>query len=507
MNTQIARRTAMMSQSIGKADASASKLLAMPLFKEGILNQGGPADIQAVRVVAPCTMGQAPDDAGKPDDDDMGNAPCEIDQVTANPYAPENLVCDLRYFDDGTNPYYPNGLCMLSTINLSGLTPLTCEVTGSSDGICPGVNDMTCVDDGTFGQMCSSLTDPENLQLFDKLLSWYECPGSNGTGLSPACYTEPVSALLGSNQDDQAWYMPLDVSKAHRGYLDGDFVMMLYAKSPNWKLNTVGNDRYELYLRRSFDGGETFTTTPSNFLASDGVTYSGEGTTTCETWRTPAGIPSSDEEHNCTIYAAGETEQSRNMSQLKSMAFTILDPRYAPNIPSMVEVDLSVYGDIFTYEPAGSDVFAETDVRRPDRFHIVYETGDNTTVAIGEGEPLNLNYGRGVMFGDHFQVWAEEDDLSVCYPSDTHGDTEITYDATGFCNEFDTLEGSNTALSEEASMTASAAGDFLYAVWGQINLTQELVEIDGNAQFRRVWWLDDYIPSDAWENLIGQGVQ
>ena len=36
---------------------------------------------------------------------------------------------------------------------------------------------------------------------------------------------------------------------------------------------------------------------------------------------------------------------------------------------------------------------------------------------------------------------------------------------------------------------------------------RDLVEIDGNAQFRRVWWLDDYIPSDAWESLIGQGPQ
>jgi hypothetical protein len=42
-------------------------------------------------------------------------------------------------------------------------------------------------------------------------------------------------------------------------------------------------------------------------------------------------------------------------------------------------------------------------------------------------------------------------------------------------------------------------------VWGQINLDQEtLEEIDGSAQFRRVWWLDDYLPSDAWEPGQGQ---
>ena len=62
--------------------------------------------------------------------------------------------------------------------------------------------------------------------------------------------------------------------------------MMLYAWSPNWRLNAVGHDRYELYIRRSFDGGETWTTLPASFAASDGVAYAGDGTVTCETYRT-----------------------------------------------------------------------------------------------------------------------------------------------------------------------------------------------------------------------------
>ena len=57
------------------------------------------------------------------------------------------------------------------------------------------------------------------------------------------------------NLKDQSWYNPLDVSKGHRGFIDGDFVMFLYAWSPNWRLNAKGNDRYDLYVRRSFDGG------------------------------------------------------------------------------------------------------------------------------------------------------------------------------------------------------------------------------------------------------------
>ncbi len=84
---------------------------------------------------------------------------------------------------------------------------------------------------------------------------------------------------------DQSWYNPLDVSKGHRGFLDGDFVQFLYAWSPNWRLNAKGNDRYDLYVRRSFDGGNTWTTTPSSFTASDGLSYTGDGTVTCERYR------------------------------------------------------------------------------------------------------------------------------------------------------------------------------------------------------------------------------
>ncbi len=48
--------------------------------------------------------------------------------------------------------------------------------------------------------------------------------------------------------------------------------MMMYAWSPNWNANSVGNDHYNLYVRRSFDGGLTWTTTPAD-LGGDGTEY------------------------------------------------------------------------------------------------------------------------------------------------------------------------------------------------------------------------------------------
>lgn len=279
---------------------------------------------------------------------------------------------------------------------------------------------------------------------------------------------------------------PLEVAKGHRGFLDGDFAMMLYAWSPNWKLNAVGRDRYELYIRRSFDGGVTWTTLPADdggYTGTDGVSVVGMGTTTCETMRDGATFAddenSAEDTNRCQFYAAGEPEQARNVSQLKSQAFTILDPRYTPTATS---IEMPSY--------------SSTDVRNASRYFIVYETGDNTTTIDGEPEPLDLFYGRAVRYGDDYQVWSEEDTaLTTCLPD---GSPEFPVVDTTFCNEFDDLEGRRETESGEASVVASPAGDFLYSVWSQAELdgeTGELIRTD--AMFGRVWYLDNFIPEDA----------
>ena len=40
--------------------------------------------------------------------------------------------------------------------------------------------------------------------------------------------------------------------------------------------------------------------------------------------------------------------------------------------------------------------------RDPSKFFMIYETGDNTTVAEGEAVPLDLYYSRATVYGD---VW------------------------------------------------------------------------------------------------------
>jgi hypothetical protein len=268
---------------------------------------------------------------------------------------------------------------------------------------------------------------------------------------------------------------------------------------------------------------------PTSFDASDGLTYSAAtdwDVVTCETWRD--GADSTTDSHICTLYPEGAPEQSRNITQHKSMKITTLDPRYTSTIASMADLpedcpdwnkdeDGACVYEWLLFTPITDDNLQgsldPTDVRNPSRWFIAYETGDNTTVAVGEAEPLNLDYGRAEFFGDAFVAWTETDTESAnfeeCYPNDAHDTTDVDWAVgTGFCNEFDTMEGFPLALSEEASITSSAYGDFLYGVWGQFNVeedpdTGELEFVDGDSMFRRIWYLDDYISTDNSYTLPG----
>ena len=460
-NTEIARRGSMLAQGIPAAQGSSSGLIALPTWKQGQMNQGGPADVMSRRIVIPGGWTLA----------------------DGNPYAFRNLECDAgnMMFADGSNPYYPGGLCLESAINMSATTPES-----AIDSATGAETELPVI--GTDG---SSDTSPFLRGVVQgegdttKVLTWLQ---------------DPV------NFTDQSWYNPYEVAKGHRGFLDGDFVMMLYAWSPNWRLNTVGHDRYELYIRRSFDGAGTWTTTPGDL--------GGDGTTTCETYRTAEQQQQGDsvEPRVCTTYGAGEFEQARNVTQHASMRTTTLDPRYA-------KTAATITADPFGYGIPNYDLGSGSeDVRDPSRYFIVFETGDNTTTAEGEPEPLDLFYSRAVSYGDDYQVWAEEDDLSVCYPSDPHGDDKVigtVLEGSGFCNEFDQLEQGKPGLeASEASLAANPGGEFLYAAWAQALVDDSKVKdkdkkdksvlVESDAMARRVWWIDGYISADnAWD--FGQG--
>jgi len=479
-NTEIARRGSLLAQDIAKVDLEGDtkakgQLIALPAWKQGIMNQGGPADVMVRRILIPKKWFK--------------------DKV--NPYAFRNMDCDnWMYGRNGgvpENANYPDGLCMDPAINLSGSVPDTCTDSDAGvDVLCPQVD----LSQGTlFGigdtnpVLQGNLVEPNK----QKVLTWHSCPAESTTVSGETLDCSNDLRTDDTTLFDQSWYNPLDVSKGHRGYIDGDFVMMLYAWSPNWRLNTKGSDRYELYIRRSFDGGQTWTTLPKNYKHWNGDKYDGAGTVTCETFRSEEQGSDKVEPRVCNEYGAGAAEQPRNVTQHKSMATTTLDPRYTPSAATIAYDDVT---------GVASDWLNGEDTNDPSRYGIVYETGDNTTTDVGEPEPLDLFYSRAVMFGDNYQVWAEEDDLSLCYPSDPH-DTEVPEElvGSGFCNEFDQVDAGNKSIEgSEASMEANPGGQFMYLVWAQFDHDNALGEEESDPMARRIWWIDDYISdTEAWK--------
>jgi hypothetical protein len=480
-NTEIARRGSLLAQDVYKVHQTTSKakgqLLALPTWKQGQMNQGGPADVMSRRIEIPKNWKLSQD---------------------GNPYAFRNMECE-NLMDTG-NPYYPGGVCLDPALNLSGVIPDTAVDSQTGETL----TTLYVNDDGTHdvNPILQGLVQGEGNTT--KVLTWHQC-GTDIKGKTSYLRTvdgdlAPVCDPEDSTFDDQSWYDPFDVAKGHRGFLDGDFVMMLYAWSPNWRLNTVGHDRYELYIRRSFDGAGTFTTLPKNYKHWDNSIWTGDGTVACETYRTAEQQQQGDsaEPRVCYQYYDGEFEQARNVTQHQSMRTTTLDPRYTATVPSITS-DPFGYG-IPHYTSGTGD---SEDVRDPSRYFIVYETGDNTTTALGEPEPLDLFYGRASSFGDDYQVWAEDTDLGVCYPSDPHDDDKVAEEliGSGFCNEFEQLESGTQGLeASEASVVANPGGEFLYAAWAQMQ--HDTGESD--AMVRRVWLIDGYISDTAaWD--FGQG--
>jgi hypothetical protein len=481
--SEIARRASQVTQDW--YDAGANGTVAFNLWKQGIIRRGGPADAMGRR----------------------WKIPADFDPTVDNPYDYYNMICENA---DGSSAWayrpeesalpanvrYVKGFCAAPAVNMSASTILTGETCADA---------LTCLDAFPLNDYFDDLAMEQGVGI-SKILSWQQFGPNYGEDPTPADTTL-------TNFDDVSWENPYEMAKGHRGFLAGDMIMIMYAWTNNWKALTEAQDIVNLYARRSFDGGQTWTTLPASYThtplagyvaypdTTGAITYSGDGTFTCEFMGSTGGTT---EYPVCTSYAAGQFEQARDLSQFVGQTVTVLDPRYAPttrtiNTAWVTTSSLPAGFDAYLCDPTAN--ITCDDIRDPSRFHMVYETGISSAYDEGEADALDLFYSRAVDWGDDYLVWQEEIDTSLCLPgtiTDSAGDSGL------FCNEFDGLESSQFSTASEASLVSSPGGQFLYAGWYQEDFDKRTgAEIGIDAWFRRIMYLDGYIPGD--DGGIGPG--
>lgn len=126
------------------------------------------------------------------------------------------------------------------------------------------------------------------------------------------------------NLNDKSSTNPYDDARAHRGAIRGDFLVMGYSWTPNWASARNAHDKYDFYVRRSFDGGQNWTTDPD-----------GEGTTHVDTFKyyTDTETESEEDENGrekydvTTTFGSGEFEPALNISKLPNNKETVIEPR------------------------------------------------------------------------------------------------------------------------------------------------------------------------------------
>ena len=487
--TEIARRVRFIVQSPGRMGPS--QTLGAIIFKQGQEGQGRPADVFIRRIVK----------SGK-----------------GNPYKFENFECT-TYLDE-SNPAFTT----LKTCPTDGVGGYNCNVWGeaSGDRLCGGVSQTTAADGTTYdrrdhinltsaniglavdaGPVDDTPDDPTDDRYgTNKVLLWTQSEanlGDESFGLVKEDGT-PCDVLAG--EECPAMYAN---SRSHRGFIRGDFLVAAYAYSPNWAAARNGNDRYNFYIRKSFDGGQTWTTTPGDL--------GGEGVYICPEWRPnpdavdpdgsgnlpPEGIdPACDpcpyvEDGDGTCmptdsaipYAAGAFEPARNMSEIKNNKETSSDPRVGATPP--------------TYPLDGRDptqpnlcpnnvcVFTE-DTYVDNIFFVAWGTGDNqkktgTNDLGGEASPLDLYYTRSEDFGDTF--------LKV--PWYVRGENSNQYDETVW--RYERLAWGEEEQGE-CQLKATSDGSKAYAIYHQ--LTPEEEDPDAIVTRWYPWEVEESHDNDLW---------
>ncbi len=187
---------------------------------------------------------------------------------------------------------------------------------------------------------------------------------AKGDGIKVCDWTQPEECLAWKSGEN-----PYEDARAHRGAIRGDFVIMGYSYTPNWAASRNAHDKYDFYVRRSFNGGETWTTDPT--------TDDDEVITHVDYFINPEGVSGSevDDEGNDVTEATkhytskteydggGVYEKARNVSLLKNNKVSVIEPRI-----------VAVPG---TIKKSGAWTGIAEDKQNPNCFYLAYGTSTN----------------------------------------------------------------------------------------------------------------------------------
>ncbi len=145
------------------------------------------------------------------------------------------------------------------------------------------------------------------------------------------------------NLDDKPIENTFEDARAHRGVIRGDFVAMGYTWTPNIEMSIRGYDTYNFYIRKSYDGGQTWTTDP-------------EGTTPIEHVEKFFHEFSLDTYGNSTSYEPNVFEPARNVSLLpinenlvkNEELLTVIEPRLVAVPGTITKTDPQTCGKVHT---------------------------------------------------------------------------------------------------------------------------------------------------------------
>jgi hypothetical protein len=249
-------------------------------------------------------------------------------------------------------------------------------------------------------------------------------------GLRALRWEQTANNLFDKPEDNS-----LDDARAHRGALRGDFVVMGYTWTPNLEMTKKGYDTYNVYVRRSFDGGQTWTTDPL-------------GTEATEHTEQFYQIASMATTKVSTSYDPGASEPARNVSLLEINEDIVLNQETETVIEPRI---VAVPGTITKTNPLTCEKidtgYAE-DIQNPNVFYMSWATKNFFTDAEGV-----INYSFTMDQGQTLARWP-----------------------------FESLSGVAGADGgeAEAQLRMTPDGSRFYSVWLQQNDT------DSDIMFRRI---------------------